>query len=257
MSTRRYSSMRICMCQHCSTQTHSSPEGDRKGVAFTPLQYKQHIKKFKSAIAPTSLPNIPTSASGSEQILHTTEQKPYSGSPNLPPQDLGMIISAILSLRYNTPRRASFILNPALNLLIKSSISSSGGPPTPAFHIPHLSTIFEHLQLDPVIQNYICCPQCFFLNDLTQYVTNDQPHFHHHNDPNDHDTPYKQSLRKFINSFEPHTQNTTNIKKDFPNKTFHLSTIQKLACQFSPADWNYGNSESTSTIPNYQRFPQM
>ncbi|MBW0535141.1 hypothetical protein O181_074856, partial [Austropuccinia psidii MF-1] len=54
------------MCQHCSTQTHSSPEGDRQGVAFKPFQYKNNIKKLKSAIAPKSLPNIPTSESGSE-----------------------------------------------------------------------------------------------------------------------------------------------------------------------------------------------
>ncbi|MBW0518134.1 hypothetical protein O181_057849 [Austropuccinia psidii MF-1] len=109
------------MCQHCSTQTHSSPEGDRQGVSFTPFQYKQHIKKLKSTLAPKSLPNIPTSASGSEcpqivldQIfpadysqltqstfstpagLNSTPQKPYSGSQNLPPQELGMIISAII-----------------------------------------------------------------------------------------------------------------------------------------------------------------
>ncbi|MBW0592451.1 hypothetical protein O181_132166 [Austropuccinia psidii MF-1] len=71
MTTRRYSSMSICMCQHCSTQTRSSAEGDRQGVAFTPFQSKQHIKKLKSTIAPKSLPNIPTSATGSEcpQIL--------------------------------------------------------------------------------------------------------------------------------------------------------------------------------------------
>ncbi|MBW0576477.1 hypothetical protein O181_116192 [Austropuccinia psidii MF-1] len=54
------------MCQHCSTQTNSSPEGDRPGVLFTPFQYKQHIKKLKSTIAPKYLSNIPTSASGSE-----------------------------------------------------------------------------------------------------------------------------------------------------------------------------------------------
>ncbi|MBW0573283.1 hypothetical protein O181_112998 [Austropuccinia psidii MF-1] len=101
-----------------------------------------------------------------------------------------MIISAILSLRYNIPHRASRILNPALNLLIKSSISSSGGPSTPPFHIPaDLSTIFEHLQLEPVIQNYICCPQFFFLNCLTESVRTDQPHCQYHNDPNDHDPP--------------------------------------------------------------------
>ena len=255
MTTRRYSSMRICMCQHCSTQTHSSPEGDRPGVAFTPFQYKQHIKKLKSTIAPKSLPNIPTSASGSgcpqillDQIfpadysrltqstfptpagLNSTAQKPYSGSQTLPPQDLGMIISAILSLRYNLPRRASRILNPALNLLIKSSISSSAGPPTPALHIPQdLSTIFENLQLEPVILNSRCCPQCFFLNGLTESVTSDQPHFQCHNDPNDHDPPCTQSLGKFINSSETPTQNTTNIKKIYPNKRFHLSSIQKLA----------------------------
>ncbi|MBW0522455.1 hypothetical protein O181_062170 [Austropuccinia psidii MF-1] len=71
MTTCHYSSMCICMCQHCSTQTHSSAEGDRQGVAFTPFQYKQHIKNLKSTIAPKSLPNIPTSPSGSEclQIL--------------------------------------------------------------------------------------------------------------------------------------------------------------------------------------------
>ncbi|MBW0565249.1 hypothetical protein O181_104964 [Austropuccinia psidii MF-1] len=167
------------MCQHCSTQKHSSPEGDRQEFAVTPFQYKQNIKNLQSAITPKSLPNIPTSASGSEcqQILldqifppdysqltqstfstplglTSTAQKPYSGSPNLPPHNLGMNISAILSLRYNIPHRASRILNPFLNLLIKFSISSSVGPPTPAFHITQdLSTIFEHLQLYPVIQN--------------------------------------------------------------------------------------------------------
>ncbi|MBW0555913.1 hypothetical protein O181_095628 [Austropuccinia psidii MF-1] len=277
MTTRRYFSMNIFICQHCSTQTHFSPEGDRNGVAFTPFQYKQHIEKLKSAIAPKYLPNIPTSASGSEcpqilldqifpadysqltqsifstpPVLTSTAQKPYSSSPNLPPHNLGMIISGILSLSYNIPCRASCILNPALNLLIESSISSSGGPPTPAFHIPQdLSTIFEHLELEQVIQSYICCPQCFFLNGLTESVTTDQPHCQRHNDPNDHDPSCTPSLGKLINSFEPCTQNTTNIYK-----TFHLSTIQKLAFQISPAGWNYGNSALTSTIPNSQSFPK-
>ncbi|MBW0520573.1 hypothetical protein O181_060288 [Austropuccinia psidii MF-1] len=170
MSTCRYSSMRICMCQHCSTQTHSSAEGDRQGVAFTPFQYKQHIKKRKSTISPKSLPNIPTSASGSEcpQILldqifpadysqliqrtfstpaslNATAQKPYSGSQTLPPQDLGMIISAILSLRYNIPRRATCILKPSLNLFIKSSISSSGGPPL--LHSIYLKISVQYLNI--------------------------------------------------------------------------------------------------------------
>ncbi|MBW0529755.1 hypothetical protein O181_069470 [Austropuccinia psidii MF-1] len=185
--------MHIRMCQHCSMQTHSFAEGDRQGVAFTPFQYTQHITKLESPIAPNSLPNIPTSASGSYTFstpagLNSTAQKPYSGSQNLPPQDLGMMISAILSLRYNIPCRASRILNPALYLLIKSSVSSSGGPPTPSFHITqNMSTIFEHLQLEPVIQNYICCPQCFFLDGLTESVTTDKPHCQRHNDPNDHD----------------------------------------------------------------------
>ncbi|MBW0494503.1 hypothetical protein O181_034218 [Austropuccinia psidii MF-1] len=215
------------MCQHCSTQTHSSPENDRQGVTFTPFQYKQHIKKLKSAIAPKSLPNIPTSALGSEcpQILWdqifpadysqltqstfsnppgltSTAQKPYNGSQNLPLHNLGMILSAILSLRYNIDCRASRILNHTLNLLINSSISSSGGPPTPAFHIPQdFSTIFQNLPLEPVIQNYICCPQCFFLNGLTESLTTDQPHCQFHNDPNDHAPPCIQSLGKFMNSF--------------------------------------------------------
>ncbi|MBW0475113.1 hypothetical protein O181_014828 [Austropuccinia psidii MF-1] len=160
MSTRCYSSM----------------------LSFTPFQYKQHIRKLKSAIEPKSLPNIPTSASGSEFpqiILHqlfpadysqfnqstfstppgvnSKALKAYSGSQKLSPQDLGMIIPSILSLRYNIPGRASHIINPSLNILIKSSVSSSGGHPTPTFHIPHdLSTISEHLKLEPVIESYIC-----------------------------------------------------------------------------------------------------
>ncbi|MBW0480577.1 hypothetical protein O181_020292 [Austropuccinia psidii MF-1] len=247
------------MCQHCSTQTHSSPEGDRKGVAFTPFQYKQHIKKLKSAIAPKSLPNIPTSASGSEfpqtlldhifpadypQLtqsifstplgLTSTAQNPYRRSPNLPAQDLGMIISAILSLRYNIPCRASHILNPALNLLIKSIISSSGGHPTAALHIPQdLSTIFEHLQLEPLIEDYICCPQCFLLNGLTEYVTTDQPHFKFHNESNAHYNPCMQSLGKFINSFEPCNQNTTNMKQTFiPTKHFIYQPFKNWLAKF-------------------------
>ncbi|MBW0570692.1 hypothetical protein O181_110407 [Austropuccinia psidii MF-1] len=165
MTPRRYSSMCLCMCQHCSTQKHSSAEGDRQGFAFKPLQYKQHIKKLKSTIAPKSLPKIPTSASGSEcpQILldqifpadsskltqstfstpaglNLIAQKPYIGSQSLSPHDLGMIISAVLSLRYNIPCRASCILNPSLNLPIKSSISSSGGPPpVPSLNISNWS----------------------------------------------------------------------------------------------------------------------
>ncbi|MBW0547527.1 hypothetical protein O181_087242 [Austropuccinia psidii MF-1] len=66
MSTPCYSSMCICICQYCSAQKHSSPEVNRQGVAFTPFHYKKHIKKFKSAIEPKYLPNIPTLESGSE-----------------------------------------------------------------------------------------------------------------------------------------------------------------------------------------------
>ncbi|MBW0485025.1 hypothetical protein O181_024740 [Austropuccinia psidii MF-1] len=106
--------------------------------------------------------------------------------------------------------------------MIKSSIPSSGGHPTAAFHIPQdLSTIFEHLQSEPLIENYICCPQCFFLNGLTESVTTEKPHFQHHNEQNAHDPPCTQSLGKFINSFEACTQNTTNMKPNFiPIKHF-------------------------------------
>ncbi|MBW0494127.1 hypothetical protein O181_033842 [Austropuccinia psidii MF-1] len=247
MSTPRNYSMLKCMSQHCSSQTHSSPENDRQGFAFTPFQRKQHIKNLKSAIEPKSLPNIPTSASGSEcpqlildQIfpaaysqltqctfstppgVNLTPQKQYRSSKNLPPKALGMIISAILSLRYNIPCRDSHILNLALNPLIKSSISSSGGHPTPAFHIPQdFRTRFGYLQLEPPIENYICCSQCFFLNGLTESVTTYQPHCQRHDDPNDHDPPYTQLLGRFINSFECRTQNTTNMKQKFIS-TKHL-----------------------------------
>ncbi|MBW0542643.1 hypothetical protein O181_082358, partial [Austropuccinia psidii MF-1] len=227
MTTWRHSSMRICMCQHCSTQTHSSAEGDRQGVSFKTFQYKKHIKKVKLTIVPKSLPNIPTSASGYEcpqslfdqifpayysqftQSTFSTAQKPYSGSQSLPPQDLGMMISAILS-------------------------SSSGGPPTPAFHIPQdLSTIFEHLQLEPVIQRYIFSPQCFFLNGLTESVTADQPHCQCHNDPNNHDPPCTQSLDKFIYSFEPRTQITTSMKQKFiPTKHFLYHPFKNWLARF-------------------------
>ncbi|MBW0462659.1 hypothetical protein O181_002374 [Austropuccinia psidii MF-1] len=84
--------MHICMCHHFSAQTYSSPEGDRPGLAFTPFQSKHHIKNLKSAIEPKSLPNIHTSASGSEcpQILLDQNfpadysqftQSPFSTSP--------------------------------------------------------------------------------------------------------------------------------------------------------------------------------
>ncbi|MBW0574061.1 hypothetical protein O181_113776 [Austropuccinia psidii MF-1] len=145
-----------------------------------------------------------------------------------------MIISAILLLRYNIARRASHILNPALNLLIKSSILSSGGHSTAAFHIPQdLSTIFEYLQLEPVIQNYIYCPQCFFLNVLTESVTADQPQCQHNNDPNDHYTPCTQSLGKLINAFEPRTQSTTNMKEKFiPTKHFIYQPFKNWLSRF-------------------------
>ncbi|MBW0501650.1 hypothetical protein O181_041365 [Austropuccinia psidii MF-1] len=251
--------MCICVCQPCSTQTHSSPEGVRQGASYTPFQYKQHIKKLKSAIKPKSIPKIPTSESGSEclqiildqifsadysQLTHSTfstppgvsstSQKPYIRSQNLPPQDLGRIISAILSLRYNIPGRYSRILNPTLNLLIKSSISSSGGHPTPAFHISQdLSTILEHLQLEPLIENYICCPQCFFLNGLTESITTDQPHCQLHTGPNAHDPPCTQSLDKIINSFEPHTQNTTTMKQRFtPTKNLIYQLFKNWLTRF-------------------------
>ncbi|MBW0527184.1 hypothetical protein O181_066899 [Austropuccinia psidii MF-1] len=140
-----------------------------------------------------------------------------------------MIISAILSLWYDIPCRASHILNPTLNLLIKSSIPSSGGHPTPVFHKPQdFSTIFENLQLEPVIQSYICFPKFFFINSLTESVTADQPHCQCHNDPNDHDPPFTQSLGKFINSFEPCTQNTTNIKKNLYQQNLSFINNSKI-----------------------------
>ncbi|MBW0472561.1 hypothetical protein O181_012276 [Austropuccinia psidii MF-1] len=168
MSTPCYSSMCIWMFHDCSTQKHSSPEGYRKIFSFKTFQYRQHIKKLKSAIKLKSLPNIPTSASGSEFLkiilhqpfsadysqlnqrafstplgLNSTALKAYRRSQKLSPQDLGMIISAILSFRYNIPHRDSHIISLALNLLINSIILSSVGHPTPAFHIPHdLSIIF-------------------------------------------------------------------------------------------------------------------
>ncbi|MBW0568990.1 hypothetical protein O181_108705, partial [Austropuccinia psidii MF-1] len=106
--------------------------------------------------------------------------------------------------------------------------------PTPVFHIPQdLSTIFENLQLEPVIQNYICCPECFSLDGFTESVTTDQPHFKCHNDPNDHDSPCTQSLGKYINSFETHTQDTTNIKKGIiPTKHFIYQSFKSWCARF-------------------------
>ncbi|MBW0561728.1 hypothetical protein O181_101443 [Austropuccinia psidii MF-1] len=175
--------MCICICQHCSAQTHSSPEEDRQGVSFTSFQYKQNIENLKSAIKPKSIPNIPTSVSGSEcpQILldplfpndyskltqstfstppglNSSAQKPYSSIQKPAPQNLGIIIFSILSLRYNIPHMDSFILTPSLSPLIKSSISISGGQPTLALHIPqYISTIFQHLLLELLIESFVCC----------------------------------------------------------------------------------------------------
>ncbi|MBW0577626.1 hypothetical protein O181_117341 [Austropuccinia psidii MF-1] len=122
--------------------------------------------------------------------LNSTVLKSYSRSQKLPAQEIGMIISAMLSLRYNIPCRDSHILTPTMNVLINPSISCSGGLSTPTFHIPRdFSTIFEHLQLKPLIENYICCPQFFSLNSLTESVKTDKPHFQCHNEPNEHDPP--------------------------------------------------------------------
>ncbi|MBW0520394.1 hypothetical protein O181_060109 [Austropuccinia psidii MF-1] len=145
-----------------------------------------------------------------------------------------MIISSILSIRYNIPCRDSCILNLALNPLIKSSISSSGGDPTTAFHIPQdFSTRFEYPQFEPLIEKYICCPQFFFLNVLTESVTTYQPHFQCHDDPNDHDPPCTQSLGRFINSFEPRMQNTTNMKQKFiPKKHLIYQPFRNWLARF-------------------------
>ncbi|MBW0485589.1 hypothetical protein O181_025304 [Austropuccinia psidii MF-1] len=184
-----------------------------------------------------------------------------------------MIISDILSLRYNIPCRSSRILKPALNPLIKSSISCSGGHLTPSFHIPQdLSMIFEHLQLEPVIQNYIFWPKCIFLNGLTEFITTDQPHCQRHNDPNDRDLRHTQSLGKFINSFEPRTQNTTNMKQTLiPTKSFiyqpfknwldrflQQAGIMEILHQHSPSQipkgspkcdiWDYWSGEASFSL---------
>ncbi|MBW0464630.1 hypothetical protein O181_004345 [Austropuccinia psidii MF-1] len=145
-----------------------------------------------------------------------------------------MIISVILSLSYDRPRRASCILKATLNLLIKSIISSSGDHPTPAFHIPqYLSIIFELLELGTLIENYIGCPQCFFLNGLTESVTAGQPHFQFHDEPNDQDPRCTQSLGKFIISFELQNQNTTNIKQKFlPTKHFIYQPFTNQLARF-------------------------
>ncbi|MBW0478034.1 hypothetical protein O181_017749 [Austropuccinia psidii MF-1] len=224
MSTPRYSSMHICMCQHYSTQTHSSPEAS--GSECPQIILDQIFQTDYSQLTQGVFSTPPG--------LNSTAQKPYSGSKNPPAQDLGMIISAILLLSHNIPLRASLILNPTLDLLIKSSITSSGGHPTPAFHIPQkLSAIFEHLQLDPLIENYIFCPEYFFLNGLTESVTTDQTHCQHHNYPNDHDPPCTESLGKFINSSELCTQNTTNMKQNFiPKKHSIYQPLENWLSRF-------------------------
>ncbi|MBW0478268.1 hypothetical protein O181_017983 [Austropuccinia psidii MF-1] len=74
------------MCQHCSTQTNSSPEGDREVVEFTPFQYKQHIEKLKPSIEPNAIPNFPVLASGSECpqiLLAQIFPKDYSQLPRI------------------------------------------------------------------------------------------------------------------------------------------------------------------------------
>ncbi|MBW0480826.1 hypothetical protein O181_020541 [Austropuccinia psidii MF-1] len=132
------------MCQHCSSQTSSSTESDRQGVALRTLQYNQHIKELKLPIECKYISNIPTSESGSEfpQMfldnvfandyylltqstfstllgLNSTVQKPYSWIQNPPPQEPGIIMSSILCSRYKIPDRAPHNLKLFLNLLNK------------------------------------------------------------------------------------------------------------------------------------------
>ncbi|MBW0494106.1 hypothetical protein O181_033821 [Austropuccinia psidii MF-1] len=161
------------MCHHFSSQTRYSPQGDRKGVAFTSFQYKQHIKKLISAIEPKCLPNIPTLASGFEcpkiilnqifpadysQLTHrtfstpiglrSTAQKSYSSSQKLPPQDLVMIISAILSLRYNIPCRAAHIVNPPETADQVHYLKLRWSPHS---HIPYTAPSQYHIETSPIV----------------------------------------------------------------------------------------------------------
>ncbi|MBW0580320.1 hypothetical protein O181_120035 [Austropuccinia psidii MF-1] len=40
------------MCQHCSTQKHSSAAGDRQGVAFTPFNINSTLKSSNQPLHP-------------------------------------------------------------------------------------------------------------------------------------------------------------------------------------------------------------
>ncbi|MBW0480236.1 hypothetical protein O181_019951 [Austropuccinia psidii MF-1] len=100
-------------------------------------------------------------------------------------------------------------------------------------YVIELNCYGQNCCITMLIQNYICCPQCFFLNGLNESITTDQPNFQHHNDLNDHDPPCTQSVGKLINSFEPHTQNTTNMKQNIiPTKHFIYQQFKNWLAKF-------------------------
>ncbi|MBW0519320.1 hypothetical protein O181_059035 [Austropuccinia psidii MF-1] len=119
------------------------------------------------------------------------------------------------------------------------------------------STIFEHLQLEPLIENYICCPKFLILSGLTESVTTDQPHCQRHNAPNEHDPPCTQSLGQFIHLVEPQTQNTTNIKENSSQQNISFIYHSKIGFPVLSsrlALWNFciniNNPKNLKVPPN-------
>ncbi|MBW0511518.1 hypothetical protein O181_051233 [Austropuccinia psidii MF-1] len=111
-------------------------------------------------VFPHLIPNIPYQPPQNFQHSGSQLWNPYTWEHHPSPHSLSMAISALISVNHNLPQTASHILHPALNLLIQSSVSHSGGIFDPKINIPKdISTIFKNLGLEPTLEAYVSFPQ--------------------------------------------------------------------------------------------------
>lgn len=184
--------------------THMSLSGLRPGLPFTPYQYKKHLQAPPSRPSPYSQIH----QSGSQPVTQTRKILPMGSSlpslsevqpqTNSPPSGmqiiqaeqwalipwvhnqrhviLSMVTAAILNLHHQSSRKATHFVLRALNLQNETVCrellqEGTGAPPIPNQIPLHITTIFNRLHLEPILEIYVCCPECFYLVALEKDVT--------------------------------------------------------------------------------------
>ncbi|MBW0521763.1 hypothetical protein O181_061478 [Austropuccinia psidii MF-1] len=223
----KYSSMWICTCSSCSSKTHFSPYEEQSGVTFAPYQYAQHIQKKWSFLnsqlstAPQAnqsipvqststvinfddlltqeIPNVPYEPPSNVNHFDTSPWNPYQLNQQASPQSLARSISAMLSVNCKISHKASCILNPDFNLLMKNSIGHCGETFDSKLNIPsEAKNIFTQFGLDPTLEVYVSFPHCFFLNGLSHTVMDPSLQCKRHQQPYNNHPPCNVPLGHMI-----------------------------------------------------------